>query len=533
MASRNRAAIVWWCLVVSALAALAAMAERPIAAAAPPPVSGEYRVATWNIRSGDGRCPIGIACPFNDETQNCTDGTQPRNAWAYGVPQAELAGLNQDASVIALGLQEAWGCGEPGPVKAALGWPYASPEYNGTALLARFGISGTLQVKMLSLPGQEQAYVLGADVCADAVCSATLRVYVTHLVYNTSDDHVGDDQMLAQAQGLLAWIATLPHADKHVLIGDFNAFEREVEVSFKCELTFDYRAPQTIRSAGYSDGWQALHGTQPGMTATLNRNGCGNPNGAAWKRIDYAFLKGLTPVSSALFGVVPVNTPAPSDHYGLLTGFTGATDSVGATSNPPPPALITLPAGEILLRAADDARPRIVGRWSIVADTLANGGRKWSNSDLGEPKIATALASPQNYFEVVFTAPAATPYHLWLRMRAQGNDYANDSVSVQFSDAAVGGAAAFRIGTTESMAVVLEDGSGAGVSGWGWSDNAYGGFGAPFTFQQSGTHTIRIQQREDGASIDEILLSPAAYFRSAPGLTKQDTTMFKPTQVPQ
>ena len=65
------------------------------------------------------------------------------------------------------------------------------------------------------------------------------------------------------------------------------------------------------------------------------------------------------------------------------------------------------------------------------------------------------------------------------------------------------------------------------------SDNASAGLGAPFKFLQSGAHTIRIQQREDGVSIDEILLSPSAYFSKSPGLAKQDTTMFKATQTPQ
>jgi hypothetical protein len=36
-------------------------------------------------------------------------------------------------------------------------------------------------------------------------------------------------------------------------------------------------------------------------------------------------------------------------------------------------------------------------------------------------------------------------------------------------------------------------------------------FAANVTLQQSGSHTLRIQQREDGASVDQILLSPAAY----------------------
>ncbi|HWF84519.1 MAG TPA: hypothetical protein VG222_06725 [Vicinamibacterales bacterium] len=68
------------------------------------------------------------------------------------------------------------------------------------------------------------------------------------------------------------------------------------------------------------------------MTATLNHNGCGVTNGGPRKRIDYAYLKGLTPSSSSFFAFEPANTAAPSDHYGLLTGFTGPADTTA--SNP-------------------------------------------------------------------------------------------------------------------------------------------------------------------------------------------------------
>ena len=503
-----------------------------VAAVAPAAVPGEFRVATWNIRSGHGRCPIGLACPFKDSTQNCSDPAAPLNAWGLDIPQAQLRALAADPSVIAVGIQEGWVCGAPAMVKTALGWPYASASFNGTGLVTRFGISGTLQSTLLSPPGNEPTFALGADVCVNAACSATLRVYVTHLQYTTTDDHVIDQVLQGYARTLLDWIATQPHADRHVLTGDFNAFEREVEASVPCELPFDHRTPSIVRAAGYTDAWLALHGTHLGLTATLNRNGCGLQNGGPFKRIDYGYLKGLTPVTSALFAVVPVNSPAPSDHYGLLTGFTGATDPVG--SDPPPPTLTPLPAGEILLRAADDATPHLFGRWSIAADATADGGRVWLNANLNEPKVAAALPAPPNYFEVTFTAAAATPYQLWLRMRAQGDSYSNDSVWVQFSDAMnAAGAPVYRIGTADGMPVILEEATNANVSGWGWADNGYGTPGTPIVFAHAGAHTIRIQQREDGAAIDQILLSPGAYLHASPGSAKHDATLFRPTQSPQ
>jgi len=366
--------------------------------------------------------------------------------------------------------------------------------------------------------------VVGADVCTDAACSATLRVYTAHLQSAATEDRLSDPILLSEAEKMIAWINARPHADRHIIAADLNVFERESEVNFRCELTFDYQAVQALRAAGYIDAWVAMHGTAPGMTATLNRNGCGIANGGAWKRIDYGLLKGLTPASSALFALVPANTPAPSDHYGLITAFTGATD----------PTAFVLPAGEILLRAADDTAPRMSGRWAIAADPAANGGKSWANANLNELKIETASASPASYFEVKFTAPANTPHHLWLRQRAENDAYVNDSVYVQFSDGLnTANVPAYRIDTTDALKVILEDGSGAGVSGWGWADDGYGVLGTTVSFSTAGTHTIRIQQREDGASIDQILLSPSAYLTKSPGATKNDTTIFAATQRPQ
>ena len=44
-------------------------------------------------------------------------------------------------------------------------------------------------------------------------------------------------------------------------------------------------------------------------------------------------------------------------------------------------------------------------------------------------------------------------------------------------------------------------------------------------FAESGSQTLRIQPREDGLSIDQIVLSPAAYLSSSPGAPKNDATV--------
>jgi hypothetical protein len=170
------------------------------------------------------------------------------------------------------------------------------------------------------------------------------------------------------------------------------------------------------------------------------------------------------------------------------------------------------------------------GSWTLLDDGTAAGGVALSDPDGGAAKIGTAKAAPANYVDITFTAGAHVPYRLWLRMRAARDDYDNDSVFVQFSDSVTGaGAATARIGTTSALAVVLEEGYGGGDDGWGWNDASYGALASPVYFGTSGTHTLRIQRREDGAQIDQIVLSSGDYYGSRPGRTLNDGTIVPDT----
>jgi endonuclease/exonuclease/phosphatase family metal-dependent hydrolase len=116
---------------------------------------------------------------------------------------------------------------------------------------------------------------------------------------------------------------------------------------------------------------------------------------------------------------------------------------------------------------------------------------------------------------------------LWIRARAQGDAWTNDSVYVQFSGSTTAsGAAVYRIATTSALMYSLEEDNGAGESGWGWQDTGwgYGVLGDPIYFNGS-TQRIRIQAREDGLSIDQIVLSPVTYATTAPGAAKNDATI--------
>lgn len=179
-------------------------------------------------------------------------------------------------------------------------------------------------------------------------------------------------------------------------------------------------------------------------------------------------------------------------------------------------------ASDVILHVARSAA--LTGAWRVVSDTSAAGDARLENPDAGAPKLLTALAAPQDYFDATFDAEAGRPYRLWLRGRAYNNLYNNDSVFVQFSESTDGaGAPAFRIGSTDATAVVIENCSGCGLSGWGWVDNGYGSVGPLIYFARSGQQTIRVQRREDGISIDQIVLSPATYLTASPGASKNDT----------
>jgi endo-1,3-1,4-beta-glycanase ExoK len=166
------------------------------------------------------------------------------------------------------------------------------------------------------------------------------------------------------------------------------------------------------------------------------------------------------------------------------------------------------------------------GTWTVVADAAAAAGKKIANTNLGAPVLWTALAQPLNYFQMSFPAYGGKPYHLWLRGKASGNSTQNDSVFVQFCDSVTAtGSPIDRIGTTSAATVVLQPCAGATDQGWGWTDNGWCGLGVNIRFQNTGTHTIRVQVREDGLAIDQIVLSPLTYLTTAPGKPIDDTTI--------
>ena len=107
-------------------------------------------------------------------------------------------------------------------------------------------------------------------------------------------------------------------------------------------------------------------------------------------------------------------------------------DTGGVASSSPVTVNVQVPSvpGEDVVLWAADA-PFVAG-WTVTSDSTAAGGAFLQSADLGVAKLAAPLASPAKDFELTFNALAGRGYRLWIRGKAQGNSYANDSAFVQF-----------------------------------------------------------------------------------------------------
>lgn len=494
--------------------------------------SPTFKVAYLNVQSGKGSVGLPGRQVHFAATANCTDWSQPMNAWGVGFFQEHLRAAVADPQIVALGVAEAWPCATPSALRQAIGWKAHSSERNGVALLARHGFAGPEEwVQLdtsLNVSPRDTMWVVRIPVCLDAACSASINVFSAHW-YAEGDRTKSWDEYFGtlvqsysrQAMQTVAFLQRAGGADPHILIGDLNTWEGSGLVCGHAPINAGL---SYLRDAAYVDAWPLLHGGAEGFTGMLNRVRCGTPEGYAWKRPDYVWSPAhYTPIAIRRFGMVTPGDAAPSDHYGLVAEFPWPGTS--AAPVPPPPTSTPGPAGEVILHAREATA--VVGNWNAVPDASAAGGTRLWNPDYGAPKLTAASASPANYFELTFNADAGRPYRLWIRGRAENNAWTNDSVFVQFSGTvSEWGTAENRIGTTAAATLSIEEGSGMGLSGWGWQDTGYGTNAPPIYFASSGPQRIRIQQREDGVSIDQVVLSPAVYLTVAPGASKNDSTIY-------
>ena len=323
------------------------------------------------------------------------------------------------------------------------------------------------------------------------------------------------------------------------------------DVQFVDQSNFNYRLSSTspYRNAG-TDGLDigadydaiaaAIGGTSPPPTpnqapqVSITASGT---SGTAPVEIEFAAIAsdadGLIASFVWDFGDGQTSSlPLVSHMYqtaGTFNARVTVTDNLGATGTAAVTIVVTAmplpPGSEVVLYASSAVR---AGRWERQTDFSAAGTACLVNPDVAAAKLMTPLANPVDYFEMSFYAVAGHPYRLWMRGKAQNDSPYNDSVFIQFSGSVDGaGSPVFRIGTTDATTFNLEDCFGCGLQGWGWQDNGWGVgvMGPVIYFANTGPQRLRVQVREDGLRIDQIVLSPQNYLNSAPGTLKNDTTI--------
>ena len=293
-----------------------------------------FKIATWNVRSGRGQHALDPAARrFNSDSLECpphkTDpnGLGP-NAWGVGFFQAQLtASVAAEPAIVALVVQEAWTCATPRNLLATLpGWRTAAAGPGGLGIVAKYGFRNNAVPVFRRLNASRDTHVVSANVCLDSGCTSSIEVYGTHWHSPPAD---GPDTV-----GVMAAARTANRP--HLLVGDLNAWEYRA-----CRQEPEPGGLSDLRSAGYVDIWAHLHPTDPGYTGMLNRTGCGTPLGAPWKRIDYSWARGITPLSVERFGVPEPIGDAASDHTGLIVEYLIPPFVPPDAGEPPPPTFWT------------------------------------------------------------------------------------------------------------------------------------------------------------------------------------------------
>jgi hypothetical protein len=193
------------------------------------------------------------------------------------------------------------------------------------------------------------------------------------------------------------------------------------------------------------------------------------------------------------------------DQIALVPYRTGAPGFLKDDTNIYPAGFVS--NADILLDVGAYASgPDLHGAWRGIDDPTAARGRRLWHPDMSAPKIASPLAAPTHYFDVTFLAEAGVVYAFYLHGKADGNSPYNDSVYVQISNTP------WEVGTASALTINLEPCAGAGLNGWMWRSEpwcALPGDRRPrlVTFSRSGVQRLRVQTREDGMSIDQILFS--------------------------
>jgi hypothetical protein len=314
--------------------------------------------------------------------------------------------------------------------------------------------------------------------------------------------HTGNWRIVARVDGEQD---TNPFAKAGVMLRRrLDATSPNVILDVRPNGAIEFMARDSTGSTSYLGGttrafpvWLKLERT--GTTASAFTS----PDGTAWTKIGTIDLTGILD-DWAYYGVAVTS----HDTSLVNTAPIGAlfVEPIAAVA-PPPPAL-----PNVVIYASDVAAGAMHGVWAATGDSTSPGSIKLTTPAGSAPNTSAPLASPADYVDIPFTTATNTPYTLWIRVKATNNSKFSDSFWVQFSDAQAGGTGVYPIGTSSGLLVNLAtDSTATSLSDWGWVDGAYW-MTQPATFTFSTTqHTLRLQPREYGVQIDEIVLSPSSF----------------------
>jgi endonuclease/exonuclease/phosphatase family metal-dependent hydrolase len=313
---------------------------------APVPASASF--AYWNLAGGNGvrhltttnlanpavpfSCISGSGATVDDSAYGTGTGAailQTNGA----MTEALVKHIASDATVVALGVGEAWGGAQIGRLLEVLGWQrvYATAINQGDAILTRYGFLQQGLGPAIGQTGAEIFKPIYADVCLDKSCTRTMPFFAVH----TQAEDTAYDSGIAK---LMTYVdAVVPPGEPRIVMGDFNAWNPTTDPHAcvgPAEPGLGHEAGiQRIADTGYTSMFRLKNPLANGSTGLLNVLGysqttssclarAGLPQGHPYKAVDHAFSRSIadTDVLSATKIGVPIGGYghcAASDHLGL------------------------------------------------------------------------------------------------------------------------------------------------------------------------------------------------------------------------
>ena len=234
-----------------------------------------------------------------------------------------------------------------------------------------------------------------------------------------------------------------------------------------------------------------------------------------------------------------VTLAAGQQVWQLVLATNGATTAVGnfnwirvvaaGSSPPPPPPPPPVAAPEIVIYGSDVTNANLHGNWSKVSDATAAGNTRVASADRAGPTVSTPFAAPVDYFEATFNAVRGVRYRLWLRhARCRPDNKFNERSGSNSQEAPMRVETSYIASApTQALMSTCDIAATAACLGLGLAESPGSWENRPSRDLVRRTAHIRFacKSREDGVSIDQIVLSPQRFVDSAPGPPTGDNTI--------